>query len=113
MYHAVTTQLFGRNVAIQDDRSHTKRDSPSGPVTLSALEASLASATAVTMWSAARGSTLQLTQIIDTGTSPTHDGLLPVLPSTNVAFSAVVEPRNGSAHVTQHILVGHIMVSRF
>ena len=114
MRHAVTTRWFGQNLAMHNDSSNTKRDSSSqsGQVTLSELEAALASATAMTMWSAARASTLQLTQIINTGdegVSPISG--LPVTPSPLVAFSTIVTPVNGTASVTQQKLVGRLTVS--
>lgn len=84
----------------EDGTGAATRDQSSANATLATLESALADATAITMWSAARESTLRIAHAnaaLGTENSPAID----------------YAPINGFASVVERVLVGHISVSVF
>ncbi|VDC07577.1 unnamed protein product [Peniophora sp. CBMAI 1063] len=100
----LTTRIFGPVTAHDNTTGDASRDSSVANATLSALESALADATAMTMWSAARASTLAVSTLSAELTRYVQDqnGLFVLPPSVTVA------PVNGTATVIERVLVGRI-----
>ncbi|VDC03890.1 unnamed protein product [Peniophora sp. CBMAI 1063] len=113
----LTTQLFGASKMTYDgelsspfDNNVIRRD-PLANASLAALESALANATAMTMWSAARASTLTTT----TNTTQPQGGedqhgrcAFIYNPNGVQGYSTRLEPVSGSTTVTEQRLVGRI-----
>lgn len=101
-------RLFGA-VTSHDESGNAERDPSTANATLAALESALASATAMTMWSAARANTLRVAYPnVGSPISIYEDSgpyALYMLPTNTIA------PVNGSTTVVERRLVGHITVS--